>query len=101
MFGCPDRSARGAFGCMVPLLRADRHRRWTRLPRVLLVQLTKCSALPLFESPWIGRAVAHASSAKPFTSLLRALRFVRCNHRRPPATARMEVLEVSFEVLSG
>jgi hypothetical protein len=68
---------------------------------MLVVQLTKFSALPLFGSPWIGQSVARASSVASFTSLLLALRCARRNHRRPLAGARMEVLEVSFEVLSG
>lgn len=101
MFGWRDRCSRGAVGCVAPLPRAGRYKRWTRLGEVLVVQLTKLSALPLFGDPWIGRSVARASSAESFTSLLLALRFMRCNHRRPQATARMEVLEVPFEVLSG
>jgi hypothetical protein len=50
---------------------------------------------------WIGQSVARSSSVTFLTSFLFALRFVRRNHRRPPATACMEMLEGSFEVLSG
>jgi hypothetical protein len=78
-----------------------RVRSWTRLGQVLTVQLTKFDALSLFGNFWIGRSVAPAPSAMSFASLLFALRLVRCNHPRPPAGARMQVLEVPFEVLSG
>lgn len=98
MFGCPDRCARSAFGC--PLPHAGPYRRRTRLGKVLGAQLTKCSALPLFGNPWIGRSAVRISSVTPFTSLPLAHRFVRRNHRRRVADELVEMLEAPFEVLS-
>ena len=66
-----------------------------------MVQLTKLRALPLYTNPWVGQSVARAWSVTSFTSLLFARRFVRRNHQRLLANERVEVLEVSFEVLSG
>ena len=65
-----------------------------------MVQLTKFGALSLFGNPRIGRSDAHASSATSFTSLVLAHRFAGCDHRGCLAAARMQVLEVSFTVLS-
>lgn len=101
MFGWPDRCARGAFGCVGPLPRAGRYRHWTRLGEVLVVQFTRLSALSLLGNLRIGQSVVRASSATSCTSLLFARRFVRRNHRRMLANERVEVLEVSFEVLSA
>lgn len=100
MLGWPAHRARGAFGCMDPLPRAGRHRRGTRLGEVLVVQLTNFSALSLFGSRHIARSDARVSSVTSFASLVLACRFVRCNHRRLQATKRLQVLEVSLEVLS-
>ena len=100
MFGRPCRRGRGAFGCSGPLPRASRCRRGTRLGEILVVQLTKLDALSLFGESWIARSVARASSVTSFTSLLLALRFVRCNHRRRLAPERMQALQVPLEVLS-
>ena len=99
--GGPDPCARGAFGCMGPLPRARPHRRCTRLGEVPVRQPAKLTALPLFGSPRIGQPIARASTAASFSSLLLAPRCPRRNHPRPLATANMQVLEVSFEALSG
>jgi hypothetical protein len=99
--GGPDVCARGAFGCMGPLPQVRPHRRRTWLGEVLVLQLAKLTALPLFGSPWIGQPIARAAPAASFTPLLLAPRCARRNHRRPLATENMQVLEVSFEALSG
>lgn len=101
MLGWPGWYATGTSGWMGPLPRAGRHGRRTRLDEVLVVQLTKFGAQSHFGNRRIGRSVACASSSTSFTSLLLALRFVRRNRWRLRATARMQVLEVSFEVLSA
>ena len=66
-----------------------------------MVQPAKFSALSLVGNPRIGRWDALASSVVSSTSLVLAHRLVRCKHRRRLAAARMQVLEVSFEALSG
>lgn len=101
MLGWAAGCARGAFGCMGPLHRAGRHRRRTRLGEGLVVHLTSFSAPSLFGSPRIGGSDARASSLAAITSLVLAHRSVQRDHRRRRlAAARMQVLEVSFEVLS-
>src|SRR5579883_97633 len=101
MLDWPAHRARDTFGCMGPLPRADRHRGRTRLGEVLAVQLGKFSALSLIGSPRIARSDARASSVMSFTPLLLPGRIERCNHRWRLAAARVQVLEVSFAVLSG
>lgn len=81
--------------------RVGRHRRWTGPEEVLVVQLTNVSALPLSGSAWIGRSVACNSSVRLLAPLLLAGRLGRRDHRRLPATERVEVLEVPLGVLSG
>jgi len=66
-----------------------------------VLQLAKLTALPLFGSPWIWQPPVRAAPPASFTSLLLARRCAPCNHRRPLATENMQVLEVSFEALSG
>lgn len=95
----PARCARGGFGSVGPLPRTGRHRRRTRLGEILVVRLTKLSALSFFGSPQIGRSDARISSVASFASLVLAHRVVRCNYRQRLAAARMQVLEVSFEIL--
>jgi hypothetical protein len=65
-----------------------------------VVQLTIFSALSLVANPRIGRSDARASSVTSFTSFVLAHGFVRCNNWRRLAASRMQVLEVSFAVLS-
>lgn len=64
------------------------------------MQLTRFRALSLFENHRIGPSVARDSSVTSVTSLLLALPLMWRNHRRLLDTAGIQVLEVSFEVLS-
>lgn len=78
MLGRPARCAKGTFGYMGPLPRAGRHGDRTRLGEMLVVQLTKFSALSPFGSPRIAR-----SDARLIGYILRITRArVRGDHDR-------------------
>lgn len=102
MLGSSYRRARSSldYGA-APVCWADGYIRRIRLEEVLVVQLTKFSALPRFGHAWIGRSLTPPPSPTPFTSVLLARRSARGNHRPLLATDRVEVLELPFRVLSG